>query len=205
MASNKIEQINPFPSVIHKLHYDGFDWNKLKPICQYLVDNTEREVYLVKDGKSSVFNKRQPHNIPEFKPFYDWLVPLVRQIIINSHGYAKLYQYGIGNSWVNVHNENGHTSAHNHPDAMFVAATYLNMPNNAGFFECKDPLEYHRCLSNHEKPEWMWNEVPSITGDVIVFPAWLQHRTQKNVSGQNRWVLTTNFYGSPMLPDKFFR
>jgi uncharacterized protein (TIGR02466 family) len=205
MPSNKIEAASPFEPLVHKLHYDAFDWTKLKPICNHLIDNTEREVYLVKEGKSSVFNRRQPHNIAEFKPFYDWLQPLVRQIIVHSAGYAKLYKYGIGNSWVNVHNEGGQTSPHNHPDAMFVAATYLQMPKDAGFFECKDPLEYHKCLNNHETPDWMWKEIPTVTGDVLIFPAWLQHRTQKNLSGRDRWVLTTNFYGMPVLPEEYFR
>jgi uncharacterized protein (TIGR02466 family) len=125
--------------------------------------------------------------------------------IVHSAGYAKLYKYGIGNSWVNVHNENGQTTPHNHPDALFVAATYLQMPKDGGFFECKDPLEYHKCLNNHETPDWMWKEIPTVTGDVLIFPAWLQHRTQKNLSGQNRWVLTTNFYGMPVLPESYFR
>jgi hypothetical protein len=56
----------------------------------------------------------------------------------------------------------------------------------------------------------MWKEVPAITGDVLVFPGWLKHRTQVNNahsklliddngvgreenSSEDRWVLTTNF------------
>jgi hypothetical protein len=85
----------------------------------------------------------------------------------------------------------------NYPNTMFVAATYLNMPKRGGYFECKDPLEYHKCGYNHEDQSWMWKEIPTISGDILIFPGWLQHRTQPNLSNEKRWVLTTNFYQEP--------
>ena len=196
MISNRIQSANPFEPIVHKLHFD-FNWESLKPICKHLIDTTEKEVYLVKQGKSSVLNPKQPHEIQQFKSFYQWLMPLVKEIMISRSGYSKYYKYGIGNSWVNVHDANGQTTVHNHPNTMFVAATYLNMPKRGGYFECKDPLEYHKCGYNHEDQSWMWKEIPTISGDILIFPGWLQHRTQPNLSNEKRWVLTTNFYQEP--------
>jgi ectoine hydroxylase-related dioxygenase (phytanoyl-CoA dioxygenase family) len=39
----------------------------------------------------------------------------------------------------------------------------------------------------------MWKEIPTVTGDVLIFPSWLRHRTQVNNSNEKRWVLTSNF------------
>jgi hypothetical protein len=41
--------------------------------------------------------------------------------------------------------------------------------------------------------ENIWSTLPTKTNDVLVFPSWLQHRTQPNISNEDRWVLTTNF------------
>jgi uncharacterized protein (TIGR02466 family) len=193
MISNRIEVVHPFEPIVHKLHFD-FNWELLKPICKHLIDTTEKEVYIVRQGKSSVFNSKQPHELQQFKSFYEWLVPLVKDIIVSKSGYAKYSKYGIGNSWVNVHESNGQTTEHNHPETMFVAAAYLYMPENGGYIEFKDPLEYHKSKYNHENENWTWNQIPTISGDVLIFPGWLDHRTQTNLSNEKRWVLTTNFY-----------
>jgi uncharacterized protein (TIGR02466 family) len=202
MISNRIEPLYPHDAYIYKLHFD-FDWEKIKPIVKDLIDTTSKQVYLVKNGKSSHMNHRQPHKMEIFKPFYNWLLPLVKEIALNKTGYAKPYQYIIGNSWCNVHNKDGVTGVHNHPNTFMVATTYLNLPKNGGFFEAKDPLEYHKSHYNHQEPNWMWKEIPAITGDILIFPGWLQHRTQTNISDENRWVLTTNFEQVPDLGRTF--
>ena len=119
-------------------------------------------------------------------------------------------EYFVANSWVNVQGNGGHTTVHNHANVFMVATAYLNLPKNGGFFECVDPLEYNKSNQYHDDPNWMWKEVPAITGDVLVFPGWLKHRTQVNnahsklliddngvgheeSSSEDRWVLTTNF------------
>jgi ectoine hydroxylase-related dioxygenase (phytanoyl-CoA dioxygenase family) len=74
-----------------------------------------------------------------------------------------------------------------------AAAAYLNMPENGGYFECKDPLEDLKGFYYHDTNDWMWKEIPVVSGDVLIFPGWLKHRTQPNNSDEERWVITTNF------------
>jgi ectoine hydroxylase-related dioxygenase (phytanoyl-CoA dioxygenase family) len=59
-----------------------------------------------------------------------------------------------------------------------VSAAYLSIPDNSGYFEYKDVT---------------WKELPTVSGDVIIFPGWIEHRTQTNNSSEDRWVITTNF------------
>lgn len=187
-----IESINPHGSYVHKAHFK-FDWNVLRPVCKNLVDTTKHEVYLVENGKSSVTNLRQPHKMPEFKSYYDWLNKVVKEIAIERCGYHSHFKYKVGNSWVNYHNNTGKTLEHNHPNAFLVVAAYLNMPENGGYIEFKDPLEYHKGAHEHTNGKgWFWSEVPAVSGDVLIFPGWLRHRTQNNQSDSKRWVLTTN-------------
>jgi hypothetical protein len=156
--------------MIYKFHFD-FDWVKLKPICEELIDIEKSQMNLVNNGKTSYVNDIHPHNIDEFKPFFKLLTFTLNTHLFNSTHF-------IGNSWVNVHHSGGKTIEHNHPNVDTVAAAYLHMPENGGYFEYKENLK--------------WKEIPTISGDVLIFPGTTNHRTQINQSSEDRWVLTTN-------------
>ena len=190
---NSIEPIYPHGSYVYKAHYK-FDWNKLRPICKNLIESTKSEGYLVEGGKTSVANFKQPHKILEFSHYYTWLKGIIKEISIEHEGYHKQFKYNVANSWVNYHAEGGKTLEHNHSNVLFVAAAYLYIPENGGFIQYKDPLEYQKSAYEHQNPkDWIWKEVPVVTGDVLIFPGWLRHRTQNNLSNEKRWVLTTNY------------
>ena len=179
------EIINPFKPVIFKLNFE-FDWNILKPICEDII---------VDEGARSTSQKNfaKPHNIKDFKPYYDWLKPWVDNLANIKMAFNE-YQmrYYVTDSYVNVHKSNAQANEHNHACNSIVVAAYLYMPDNGGYFQAKDPLEYHKSnlpISN----ENIWSTLPTKTNDVLVFPSWLQHRTQPNISNEDRWVLTTNF------------
>lgn len=193
----------PHGSYIYKIHYE-FDWDKIAPICHELISTTPHGPTLVKNGHTSHQNKKQPHKIKEFSNYFDWLKFMVTDIARKGMGYSQVYHdYKISNSWVNVHEEGGITQAHNHANTFMVAAAYLRMPQNGGYFMAKDPLEYVKSGFYFDDPEWMWKEIPTITGDVLIFPGWLKHKTQENKSDEKRWVLTTNF-NQEFNPNPFY-
>lgn len=180
------EIINPFKPFIFKLRFD-FDWEKLKPICEDLIiGDTSRS--------TSQRNFTKPHyHIDEFKTYYEWILPWVNNLANMKMAYDEYpMKYYITDSYVNVHKNGALASEHNHACNSIVVAAYLNMPNNAGYFQAKDPLEYHK-TNLPISSENMWSTIPTQTNDVLVFPSWLQHRTQPNLSNEDRWVLTTNF------------
>mgnify|MGYP003333825085 FL=1 len=192
--------INPFDPYFFKLHFD-FDWRTLEPICKKLIDTTKyTDAAELLNGHTSQSNVLKPHEIPEFAPFYSWLmscIPSIAQVCIGKESDQMLkdnnsaMDYYVSNSWVNVHNKNGITGEHNHACTSIVVAAYLNMPENGGNFLCKDPLEYHKAMLPVHSAH-LWRQIPTISGDVLVFPGWLIHKTQPNLSDQDRWVLTTN-------------
>ena len=74
MSTPKLIDVTPFEPMIIKVHYDGFDWKKLQPICEKLVNESPLPTSLeVNDAKSSVSNPIMPHTMPEFNDFYKWL------------------------------------------------------------------------------------------------------------------------------------
>ena len=195
MSTPKLIDVTPFEPMIIKVHYDGFNFKKLEPVLEKLVKDSPLPASLeVDDAKSSVSNPMMPHMMDEFSDFYKWLEPIVDHIILNEWGLVKAYRYIYGNSWVNYHGKNGFTDEHHHGPATMVLATYLNLPENGGFIEFKDPLEYQKGVNLREIGEEHinWKKIPAKTGDVLMFPGWIRHRTERNMSTEKRWVLTTN-------------
>ncbi len=202
MSVPKLIDVTPFEPLIIKAHYD-FDWKTLKPVCQKMINNTEHQVRIENEnGKSSVYNRKdQPHMNTAFKSFYNWLNPIVEHIIKNEWGYEPNFEYRITNSWVNVHTKNGVTLEHHHGPAIAVVATYLQIPENSGYIEYKDPLEYPKAMNMHyDLDGWAWKKVKAVTGDVLIFPGWIRHRTEHSNTNDERWVLTTNIMNLNRAP-----
>jgi uncharacterized protein (TIGR02466 family) len=190
---NSVDVINLHGSYIFKIHYN-FDFQALKPLCQEIMNSANPEFPLVENGGSTHQHRKQPHKLPEFREYFEWLKFMVREIAVQGMGYSTVYhKYSITNSWLNVHYQNGKTHPHVHSNTFMAAAAYLHMPENGGYFEAKDPLEDLKSFYYHDTHDWMWREIPVVSGDILVFPGWLRHRTQENKSNEERWVLTTNF------------
>lgn len=45
----------------------------------------------------------------------------------------------------------------------------------------------------------LWKELKVKTNDVLVFPGWLNHRTQPNTTDTERIVMTYNINGNPFI------
>ena len=70
----------------------------------------------------------------------------------------------------------------------------VGMIDTSGFIEYKDPLEYIKGFLPKKCNNW--KEIQAKTGDTLLFPGWIRHRTQPNNLLKDRWVLTTNFIGN---------
>jgi hypothetical protein len=174
MSTPKLIDATPFNPMVIKVHYDGFDWESLKPVCEEMITGAKYAVPLEKDGgRSSVYNHyNQPHENKAFSDFYKFLHPIAKHIIFNEWKLAKIFEYRISNSWVNVHKRHGPTSEHNHAASVLVCATYLNMPENGGYIEFKNPLEYHNTFYPYPIDDEISNWKETNQKATHVFSSW---------------------------------
>jgi uncharacterized protein (TIGR02466 family) len=185
--------INPFPPYIFKYHYD-FDWDTIKDKVYHTFDITPNVSALeIGNSKSTLFDQASPpHEWPELSDFFQWLNNPLTEVwnAMNYNWYAK--KTGYQNSWFNIHRNGGETLEHQHAYTELVVTCYLQLPKDSGYIEFRDPLEYHKAHTPivHEKE--LWKPVPATTGDILIFPGWLKHRTQPNITDDDRIVMTVN-------------
>lgn len=184
--------ITPFEPLIFKSHFK-WDTNIIK-ICEELINDSKHQIHLEKNNAhSSISNRIQPHTLPQFKPFYDWLLPIANDILYNNWQFPYDWKNVIGNSWVNVHEKGGFTDEHNHGVATLVVTAYINLPEKSGFIQFKDPMEYTKSIRpSHPSLNPFYKTVEAKSGDVIMFPGYIRHKTEESKSNEKRWVLTTN-------------
>ena len=196
MNNPKLVDVTPFEPLIIKTHYDGWKYNDVLKKSEEMIKDTSAGSFLEEgNAKSSAGSKIQPHMTKEFSEFYHWIKPICQHIVYKEWNFLKSYDFGIVNSWVNYHDEDGITAEHNHGTAIMVITAYLNLPEDGGFIEFKDPMEYPKGFfpkENNTYREYDWKPIKAKTGDVLMFPGWLRHRVQPNKSKERRWVLTTN-------------
>ena len=185
-----MEPCNVFEHVIWKGHYDGDLSNIRNRSLQILTTSNKLNAGLERDGgRSSSSDPDAPHKWPEIDPFINWLVEPVQHILPHWNYFDEKIQFG--SSWVNIHPTGAWTDEHQHGSVPLVVVLYIEQPKDGGNLEVFDPLFYNWSGTPGRTPN-PWREIVVQTGDVIIFPGWILHRTQKNASDQNRIVASFN-------------
>ena len=183
---------DPFPRLVYKYHYN-FDWENIKNEVYEHLNIVKNDSNLEDGDATSTVGARYygPHTWDSFQPFMEWLQgPLIET-------WERL-NYTTGNlncspeqSWLNLHKKSGVTLEHAHGYVELVVTCYLKLPKDGGYIEYRDPLDQVK-VNTPTKETSSFYEVPAITGDILIFPGWLKHRTQPNMYDEDRIVMTIN-------------
>lgn len=144
----------------------------------------------------------------------------LRQFVAIVEDFGKVYWDKLGfleskepyitDMWANMHGEMGETGLHNHGGSILSGALYITVPRNSGFIKFLNPLELIWFQSPHQidfdfryndeklkfKKEslldyFITEEVSN--SDLLIWPSWLKHCTEKNLSESDRVVVSFNF------------
>ena len=63
-------------------------------------------------------------------------------------------------------------------------------------YKRQEPLDYHYYESGRE-----WQPIEITSGDVLFFPGWMSHKTEVNLSNEDRYVMSLNIRGAHMYHD----
>jgi hypothetical protein len=200
---NHIEKIKICSEVAVKLHYNFNFLGELKEKCDQTIEhskNAQEKVPLESgDAVSSVIHNinGQPHTWVENRKYNQFLQANMPYILKEFGLIPK--PIDIGNSWVNCHSRGGETLEHKHEFVDLVVSSYLFCPEGSGNLLIRDPLEYHKwtdsvesAFSRVSKYQYPWIEVPVKTNELVIFPGWINHKTEKSECDIDRYVMTYN-------------
>ena len=94
----------------------------------------------------------------------------------------------IGNMWANINPPGGMNSPHIHPNSLFSGVYYVKSNPKAGRLKIYDPRPGANMNMPSRKPgdpgKHLWRDanIEPIPGRIIMFPAWLWHAVEENLS-----------------------
>jgi uncharacterized protein (TIGR02466 family) len=105
----------------------------------------------------------------------------------------------VNHAWANIYPPGSYIENHNHIPATVVASFYLKKPINSGNMVFENPmsaiLRYQPYNGLHDKDDYVNAFDTTIEvdeGDLVMFPGYLMHKTEKNMSTENRVILGFN-------------
>lgn len=182
-----ITAIDPFRPYIFKTK---FDFSKLE-ISNRLDDTIFQfnDLELYEKNFQTTNHTAQPHTWASFSEYIGFVNETIDKIWEIS-GFADLQRY-ITSSHMNRYTEGYALREHAHPGVDLVVTGYIKKPTGSGNIEVRNPLEYQwHTLPINGHPDESWRTIPIEEGDVLIFPGWLYHRTQKSETNDPRITIS---------------
>jgi uncharacterized protein (TIGR02466 family) len=104
-------------------------------------------------------------------------------------------QFDLANSWVNINYADAYNVPHSHPQASFSGVLYLIAPENSGNLVFKrNDLKEHYLDPGFFKNFYDSVSYTPVKNMFVLFPAWLEHYVNPNLSGEIRLSVAFNFH-----------
>jgi len=129
--------------------------------------------------------------------YYDLLISNISSEISSCAKQVGLPRLELYNSWININPPNSYNHLHNHVGAVFSGVYYVDANEKQGNlqFERNDGAEYH-IPEVVEKATYFTSTratYASKTGALYIFPGWMKHSVQGNISNTDRISISFNY------------
>ena len=209
-SGDELVDINPFP-YLFKAKYD-FNFESIQEKIETDIKRSKRLVQEngistpEKDGGtttvllvgSEINGERytSPHEWPELEHFVNEWIPANIKKIWKAWNFCSMSVPYISESWVNEHPYASFTEGHTHRRSQISLSCYLKVPEDSGRFMVRNPMDaytYSQPVAYDYHPtgqEWRYIDVED--GDVLFFPGYLHHMTERSLSKENRYIMSIN-------------
>ena len=104
----------------------------------------------------------------------------------------------LNNLWININPTSSFNRPHIHPDAIFSGVYYVDCNDDSGKIVFKHPSDAQQFSLREELLEEFtdfnaasWSVLPEV-GKLVIFPSWLEHYVEPNVSDKERISIAFN-------------
>tara|TARA_A200000159_G_scaffold80320_1_gene74420 strand:- start:170 stop:754 length:585 start_codon:yes stop_codon:yes gene_type:complete len=131
---------------------------------------------------------------------FDNFIRVLDQEIQSCAVQSGLPDLQIQNVWININQPGAYNHLHNHAGSILSGVYYVKSEPEQGniFFERGDNAEYF--LPPLKEPNYFTSTATTykaMTGAVYIFPGWLKHSVQPNLTNEDRISISFNYGITP--------
>ena len=121
----------------------------------------------------------------------------VKEVMVDGFGWKyNAEKVGITEIWAIINKKNTFNQIHNHPNTYLSAAYYVKAPKNCGDIQFHEPNEVkkfrHPVIEQKNELNSSGFSLKAEEGNLLIFPAYLYHSVGKNLSSEDRIVISFN-------------
>jgi uncharacterized protein (TIGR02466 family) len=188
--------IDIFPIKINKVKYTG-DIATIKQIVLSLLPKTldNNQSSMRGNGICSYNVLRNLHTCSVLKSLIEFINQQA-QLYWTALNYDVSMRPEVYEMWANIYKQGSFIESHTHAPIHMTASFYLQMPDGGGNIAFDNPnttlLKYQPYALDAIRYGQFEHEVTVETGDLVIFPGWLAHKTKPNGSVQDRIIIGAN-------------
>ena len=146
----------------------------------------------IKGWHSKDFNLQE--NVP--KNFIKNISPSIQKVIKDMNWETKKQTVKISNMWAIINTGGSTNSRHQHGNSTISGAYYVRAPKNCGdivFYDPRPaPVFYYPTAVNSNFLNAQVNGITPKEGALILFPSYVDHSVNENLSNKERMVISFN-------------
>lgn len=129
---------------------------------------------------------------PPFKPLAQEATKQFGQCL-RAMGVPNGFRFAL-EAWGNIHERGGYNKLHIHREAILSGVFYLSRPDDSGAIVLHDP----RPGTLFSRPfgagvnRWSELRLTPPTGSMLMFPNWMEHSVEPNLSDERRYSIAIN-------------
>ncbi len=179
-----------FPTMIFQYDVENKD-NLNKVLLDTIYSERERGVAVNKSNTAELGSWHSATNLhkkPEYEPILTEVDAALNRIS-RELSYAKDQVLKVTTMWSIINPPGNGNRAHVHPNSLWSGVYYVQAPESAGKIEFIDPrtvliMNQAKYETKKKRPRDCWTKVnyKPIPGRMVIFPAWLYHGVDTNMS-----------------------
>lgn len=138
------------------------------------------------------------HKRAEFKPLCEF-IEKTAATIAGSMNVRPDRRFTIETFWVNINPKHAYNALHDHPQSLLSGVYYVQVDDKTGKLRFRDPRSGKRMnpwpvAADKESDQRHWDRVSykPVAGRLILFPSWLEHDVEANLSDSERISISFN-------------
>tara|TARA_Y100000590_G_C15605014_1_gene971645 strand:+ start:675 stop:1283 length:609 start_codon:yes stop_codon:yes gene_type:complete len=170
-----------------------------KNLQKYIYDLYEKDTEGVQRSNVDGWHSKSFRIVDKESPAYSFFQETKKYIIDVFKVYGWKYdpsKVRMTEMWAIINKKNNLNTAHTHPNNFLSSAYYVKAPKDCGTIKFINPnsVAKERFPKLENKTEFNQNgiEINPSEGDLLIFPSYLMHAVNRNLSNDDRIVISFN-------------